>query len=383
MKVIFAFLAVLTCVSSMAQDLSEKISKLKSPTSPASIIIGNQPATISKPKSWQALEAAIYSNYTNQAGGLVIPNDYAIEFTPYWIRKEKNISFDEFVKPNPWQSAMQNLSFSISSTKNFLIKDSVKTDALGLGIRTMIWLSETSNLTEINNKMLSIRDKANIAANMAVLVLEAEEITNTWLNKAKTEKSILLNRLMQALVKRDGTKDSNENFDVLKKLSESSDIKQTADSVFISQLTKYLQDRRERISRGSDNNELEFFKKNKYEDWMSKFIKELKSKLPQRKKGYLDEVNTILDDLTKLALDAKDLENIVKDRDGFKLEMAAALSLNFPTNKTDFSYAPKYSIWLTPSYQLKGSPWEFLAVIKYTHLYGDFYNCTQMEQIFS
>lgn len=334
MKKIILILTTLTSMQVVAQDISEKVSKLKAPSSPASIVIGNQPATISKPKSWQALEASLYSNYVNQSGSFIVPNDYAIEFSPYWSSKNSSsLSIKDFAAPSISQTLLQNLSFSVSSTKNYLIKDSVKTDALGFGVRTMLWQGEKKEINVLLKNLLSIQEK------------------------------VALQNFIDKL-----------SFDISEQLAKDSvnDPKTTANSKkkFIKVFIEKLQTDKAFYSGEAPN----FFSTTPYDKWVETIRKGLVKKLPVGKTDYSDEVSDLLDIYTQIDKDAIGLENMIKDRQGFKLEFATALALNFPTNKTDFSYVPKVSVWLTPSFQpFQNNYWEFLGVLRYTRLNSDFY----------
>jgi hypothetical protein len=328
MKKIISFLLVCAYTQLCAQDLKEKISKLKAPSAPASIIIGNQPATISKPKSWQALEAAVYSNYVNQSGSLLVPNDYSIEFSPYWTTKKNSVSIQEFAAPKLTQSLIQNLSFSISSTKNFIIKDSVKTDAIGFGIRTMLWQGTKREVDFLLNGVKALHLKA-------------------------AETNFIIKRTL----------------DLSGKYSSKSDFVK----MLIEQMKK---DKKEFI-----NADPTLVNDNSFNRWLAGLKEILLDKLPEGKADYLDDVSDAIDSFTKIDSEAKQLEELIKDRQGFRLEFAAALALNFPTNKTDLSYVPKFSIWLTPSFQpFKNNHWEFLGVLKYTRLNSDFYKNYSIEK---
>lgn len=372
------FVILLFCfetLASAAQDLNEKISKLKAPTSPASVIIGNQPATISKPKSWQALEAAIYSNYVNQSGGLTVPNDYAIELSPYWLTKKGNISLEEFMTPNFMQGVLQNLNLSISSTKNFLIKDSLKTDALGFGFRTLLLQGKKSEVEDLGKKLLSIREKEKISTWIAFFVLGLQEnIKNRTKLSDDSATLLLMNNFVSLIKSRDSTVTGAKLLNQIKGVST---VQQKTDDSFVSGLVKYLNDKEDTLKKMAPL----FFGANDFKKWVTAIGNGLKNRLPNKKGDYLDEVNAILDDLSKLKADAKTVENIIKDRAGFKLELAGALALNFPTNKTDFSLVPRYSIWATPSFTPKHNEhWEFLLVGKYTYLFDDFYKNYSLQK---
>ena len=61
-NIILFLLVTINCYLLVAQ---EQLNKLKAPSSPAASILGLQPTEILEPKSYEALETAIYSNFTN------------------------------------------------------------------------------------------------------------------------------------------------------------------------------------------------------------------------------------------------------------------------------------------------------------------------------
>jgi len=129
---IIAFLIHLT--NAQAQVLED----LKAPSMPAATIIGTQVNEISKPKSMKALEAAIFNNYVDSSGSVLIPNNYAIEINPFMLSKNRNFDYKEYLYDSLNQNIWRNLSFSIASTNNFKLNDTLARNALGFGGRTIL-----------------------------------------------------------------------------------------------------------------------------------------------------------------------------------------------------------------------------------------------------
>ncbi|MDZ7695250.1 MAG: hypothetical protein U5K69_29740 [Balneolaceae bacterium] len=76
----------------------ESLTDIKAPSSPAAALLGVQPQSVLAPKSYRALETAVYSNFLNNAGAAAIPNDFGLEFTPYWA-KDHSLSLEEYLYP--------------------------------------------------------------------------------------------------------------------------------------------------------------------------------------------------------------------------------------------------------------------------------------------
>jgi hypothetical protein len=63
-------------------NAQKKLDALTTPSSPASTILGMQPSAILQPKSYRALEAAVFSNFNDTDGNGIIPNNFGLEFMP-------------------------------------------------------------------------------------------------------------------------------------------------------------------------------------------------------------------------------------------------------------------------------------------------------------
>ncbi|MEJ0057778.1 MAG: hypothetical protein WDN75_20300 [Bacteroidota bacterium] len=294
---------------------TDKLSLIKAPSSPSSVIIGTQPSTISRPKSWEAVEATVFGNYTNQNGSLLVPNDFSIEVTPYWLNSKSKIELDKFLTRNVGTSLLQNLSLSVSSTKNFIVNDTIKTDAMGFGFRTMFFQGAGNSIQKMNsiNKLTSLSQGIFAIANGLAGFSTKDEF---------------IEKLITAL----------ENTAAL-----------TAELASINNASK--------------------------DTWQTNLRSDLKKKLPNDISKLVDSTSDIVDDLLKVDQSLQDLTNL-----GFRLELAGALSLNFPTNATEFSYVPKYGLWITPSYSIE--KFEFLGVLRYFWYNEDYYNAYQPKQSF-
>jgi hypothetical protein len=302
----FFLLLLIGCQAVTAQV---NINQIKAPSSPSSLIIDNQVGSVNRPKSWSALEASLFSNFLNQQGSLNIPENFSLEFSPYWAQNNLKISNEDFLVPNVGNSFLQNLSFSISSSQNFILNDSVKSNALGLGIRTMIWQG------------------------------------------TKTEKDLVL-----TLYK-----------DILYDLKVSVKIYKIADNLKCSDcdVDKLINHLIDEIEKEQKN----IFSIKLPDKVIKRLIKELKIYLKERIKSkdhFADSVESVFDEFSKIDKKVKDINLYITDRKGFKLEIASALALDFPTNETDYSVVPKIGLWLTPSYQPFNKQWiEFIGVFRY------------------
>ena len=100
---------------------------------------------------------------------------------------------------------------------------------------------------------------------------------------------------------------------------------------------------------------------------------------PAKPKEFRSSFNDFLDIVLNLTFKLYQVEYLVNNRPGFKIDIAAALAIDFPTNNFDFCLAPQQSIWVTPTYRFAGkaSFLEFLAVVRY-----NWYNLSFYKQYF-
>lgn len=303
-------------------DSQEKLQRLTAPTSPASAITGMQPTTVLTPKTFNALETALYNNFTD-AGSIVIPKDLAIEFTPYWS-KNPHISLSEYLYPTAWQSFLRNASFSVASSQSFLLGDSSKSNALGFGARTSIYFGGKNDRDTIENYRKQLRTADILEGKFAIIgmrALDNPEVTSTT-------------DFMQAIRQ------------PLKKAIE--DLAFFDSSVKVNQFIKDF---------CSDTLELPSLTASNHDDFSSAVAGLF------RKHILADRVYA-------------HFKKYLLNRQGFSLDFALASLLNFPTNNFEFSYAPKNALWITPTYRFfanENHVLKLLAVYRYEWYNIDYY----------
>lgn len=311
------FLLIIVNFVCRSQEKKTFISELTPPSSPAITILGLQPNIISRPKSWSALQTNILNNIEGKNNSF-IPKNIALEFSPFFAKSNKLISNEEFLTPSIAQSLIHNFSISIGSAENFIIPDSIgENSAIALGIRTMIWEGTKSEKAKLLKTLNELNIISSIGTNLFAL---ADDIECDPCSK---------NEFIEDLA---------------------SQIK-----VESKQFTKL----------GIKENEVEIFVdilSAKLHEFLQTFETDINPK-----EEYLDILDNDFGD-TFLNLDnlLLSLEELQANRKGFKLEIAFAMAIDFPTNNFEFSMIPKYGFWLTPSYQPFDSEWfEILGVIRY------------------
>lgn len=320
---------LLLCIGlqSSAFCQSTDLEKVKAPSSPAAAVIGIQPTAVLSPKSYEALETAVFSNFIGEQGQPLIPNNFGLEFAPYWT-KDHPMPIQEYIYPGPLQSLWRNLSFSVASTQNYILKDTVKSNALGFGMRTTIYF---------NGK--KVRESIDSTLNNLLSASELKDAVYGWGRRA---------------AKHTPKPDNTSKF---------------VDLMVGSSLA-------DKTIRG-------YF----FNDWalMNTYFTRLgltlKKELPawsedkDKEKIFLDSLNSQLARFVQLTDKLKNVELNVTNRPGWKLDIAGALALDFPANDFNFSIAPQQSVWLTPSYRFSGktSCIELLGVFRYNWYNLGFY----------
>ncbi|MGJ3234363.1 hypothetical protein [Marivirga sp.] len=134
---------------------------LKSPTFPASIIIGTEANSIARPTDRNAVTTSLLSALSKDG---IAPN-VAMEISPFWLSKRPNLTFQDYIEPSSISDAIrQTFGISIATDEIDGIADGRK---LGLGLRAQLFPGRTSQLAR------------NIIAG-----IQYENVVNTLINGA-------------------------------------------------------------------------------------------------------------------------------------------------------------------------------------------------------
>ena len=292
------------------------LSSLTAPSAPAYTILGIQPNEISRPKSLNALETSIFSNFT-EGYNVILPKNYAFEFTPYWFQAHPKLTFGEYADPGAWQSILQSLSLSLATT---LAKNTIDTTAnntrMGIGLRmTIVGGRSTEENAALLKKAYNLRTNLSGVNGLVGFPYDLQTLNMT---DYKAFKDTLNNRFAQML------KSSNveaKNNMVFNKTA-------IVDPI----LEKRIADNKEGINK-----------------ILTEIISKLDSLLATK-------------DYDKLL---KDLQQTVKERFGFMLEVDGASEVNFPTGSIGYSKVPQWGVWAIPSYRLPDLSFDFLGIVRY------------------
>src|SRR5882724_2241992 len=78
-----------TCVDGGSCTLGD----LKTPTTPAFVLIGTSPTVVERPTTPQDVALTVY-NAVRTAGGL--PRDFALEVAPYWLFSHPKLTYADY-----------------------------------------------------------------------------------------------------------------------------------------------------------------------------------------------------------------------------------------------------------------------------------------------
>lgn len=311
-KIISLLLFTFTALTTLAQNDEIDFSKVKAPQSPAFSILGVLPNEIDRPKTYKDLETSLLSNFTD-GENFVIPENYALEFSPYWMRSNPMLTYEGAVNPSAGQSFLQNLAFSVANSQQASLADTSKVNArMGIGIRSRIDFGEVKAEGIKAFYLLDAAQNLISSVNFQLRTLEQAAAGNATeaQNKALSNKVELANYLMSELdVTLNGINISEEAKKDLRKL-------------ILNRINTAIAGIQEGVSLTSSN------------------INKVK-----------EEINALANGDFMVNL-AKNLEDENTEVQGFFVEFAGAMVLDFPKNTFEFSTVPKYAFWITPGYKL-------------------------------
>ncbi len=293
------------------------LSELKPASSPAFNILGVLPNDIARPKSLQSLEASVSNAYKSNNGSFLLPNGYALEFTPYWLASHPSLTSTRFFSPSIGDNILFNSSISLGTSEKVNSTDSTLLDKkFGFGYRTMIFNGEAPSSVKIL--------VAKIRSAQRVYVDVVSAIQFVMLDTTVTTVDALIAKMEVELNSR---------------------IPMTSKDELDARVWKCARQLIEPYLRSSGANTRATLVKTVSTDMFTDFEK------------FKDQ-----DDLSALA---KQLSESNKDNYGFFLELAAGLVLEFPTSTIQYSRIPKYGVWLTPTYRTEDRTLEASAIARY------------------
>lgn len=285
-------------ISGGLQAQEVHVDDLQAPSAPAFTILGVQPAEIARPKSYKALETSLLSSFTS-GNSWQIPTTYALEVTPFWL-KSQDVTVRELMNPG-LAAFKQTASVSLATARRADLTDPNRTvQQVGFGFRGTLF---PGRLTDRFNTDLSA-----LTSRMAVIG-DVKFIIRQGRGQKFTDEASLRKYLDTEFGQLFEQKAANKQY--------VKDVDQLRTEIV------------ERVLFGRHP------------------INNAQCHLA------LAEMNELLntyDTKFKLQELAKRVERHYFYRTGFRMDLAGAASLDFPTNRFDYSLVSKKGIWLTPSY---------------------------------
>jgi hypothetical protein len=124
-----------------SQDLRLELDSLRSPASPAFVLMGVAPTAIERPSTLRAIAVSAVSSL-RRSGGL-IPDDYAVEAAPFWLRSRPTVTLADLRDAGPLATALRTLGLSLATAQyEFEIGDGLPAQRgtrVGAGLRFMLF----------------------------------------------------------------------------------------------------------------------------------------------------------------------------------------------------------------------------------------------------
>lgn len=309
MRKIFVFTLSFVCLLIKAQEEKIDFSKVKAPSSPAFSILGVFPNDISRPKSYQELETSLMSNFTNETGA-VLPDQFGLEFSPYWMKSNPELTYKQATNPSIGQSLMQNLSISLANAYLPSFRDTSRNNVmLGLGLRSRIDFGEVSKKSQTY-----ITKRANIEAE----IKERQAVLVGILAAVEDDK---FPGLLTAYQKNNTDQNMKNILDLFKAyIGKPDDFKQINSEEYVKEVVNDI-------------------------DFKSDHAAVVAVRVEQQVDAVANDVDGRV---KKLAME---LESLNMEVEGFFIEIALGSLLDFPTNNFEYSDFSRLGFWITPGYK--------------------------------
>ena len=141
---------------------------LKTPSTPAATILGSSPTTIERPDNPRGLIFSIASSVASSGG---VPQDYAVQVAPYWMRSHPTLMFDSYINPTVGQNLLRSFAISVA-TADWSGGSGGGTD---LGSRLAIGTNAVILSGRVDPKLTELRDAIVKSDGELILLLRARD----------------------------------------------------------------------------------------------------------------------------------------------------------------------------------------------------------------
>jgi len=168
----------MTSMSLFAQATEIPITDLKTPPSPAFVLMGIAPSAVERPTTPRALGTSLLSVLSDGQGSS-LPKNFALEVAPYWLQYHPTLTYDQYTKADFMQSIKQTLSISVATKQQTAVAGSATpADTVGgIGIRAAWLLGNPSQLeNDLKQRIVDFATNQAIANASAIITGNQELI---------------------------------------------------------------------------------------------------------------------------------------------------------------------------------------------------------------
>lgn len=312
-----------------AGEVAKGEEEYETPLAPAFVILGVNPTTIARPTTPRAFAVEALSLVSAAQDGL--PQTYALQVTPYWLKNHPELSFHDYVSASFGQMLLHNLTFSVATTpESDLTPEAVP--GLGLGVRSMWFVGvDTAEIIKKDQELKAAANEENKLweeADKVQAIVDGKDEEHFQRNiltiQVRLNPAEALEKVFAAEVKTLTTQITAAAGDVKEALEREKSLVEERQKA----LTVYLE--LERKSLEQAQKELEAFKKAQTD------IAEIQVKREQQKKRGKE----LAQEVAKLL-----------PRRGVAIETAFALGISVPSEEDRSAEVSRMGAWVTASYR--------------------------------
>ncbi len=121
-----------------AEEETSEFDKIRTPDSPAFVLLGVSPTQIQRPTTPKELAASL-SSFVTAGGSITVPNNLALEVAPYWLWSHSRLTSDEYRKAG-FANVFRDLTVSLATSSTPMVAGATTSDTnLGAGLRARIY----------------------------------------------------------------------------------------------------------------------------------------------------------------------------------------------------------------------------------------------------
>ncbi|UCD18314.1 MAG: hypothetical protein JSV44_05225 [Candidatus Zixiibacteriota bacterium] len=288
---------------------------LLAPPSPGFVLLGGEPSSVERPGTPTDLALSIL-NRTEDLN--VFPEDFALEFAPYWLFFGRQIDYREYEADKPGTNLLQTLSLSFATTSEAAFGPDTTSSSVALGIRFSLLRGD------IDYEFDSLRQK--------------DELLSEMLRKNLNEFSAELHQI-------------HEQDEIVRLLREQRESYIEAIGEFREQLEVADESTRALLD----------IKIKMHEDNIERVSKQIGERMEQIDGTFISDFRA------RNKEDLKSIRTLISSmqfrRIGWKLDVAGGIVFDFPDDHFDEGSLSRWGVWLTTGPEWRH--WSALGVFRY------------------